>query len=90
MTTPDKITASQNRLIPDRTHFARLLTLAQVVQSMEMLESICDGQLADLMTGSFQDGFVKVHAPDGDIVFAALEKAPDAWACRFHREVFEE
>lgn len=83
-------TTPAKRMLTDRTHFARLNTRAQVIQSLEMLESICDGQLADLMKGNLDDGFVQVFAPDGDCVFAALAKAPDAWACRFHREVFEE
>lgn len=77
-------------MLTDRTHFARINTGAQVRQSLEMLESICDGTLADRMKGSLDAGFVSVWAPDGDCVFAALKKAPDAWMCRFHREVFEE
>lgn len=72
------------------THFARVNTQAQVERSLEMLESICDGQLTDLMKGTFEKGHIQVFAPDGDCVFAALEKAPDAWLCRFHKEVFQE
>lgn len=83
-------TEPAKRLLTDRTHFARIKTREQVEQSLDMLESICDGQLADLMRGDLETGFVQVFAPDGDLVFAALEKAPGAWMCRFHREVFEE
>lgn len=77
-------------MLKDRTHFARINTGAQVQQSLNALEELCPGQIAGLTKGSVATGFVQVFAPDGDCVFAALEKAPDVWACRFHREVFDE
>lgn len=77
-------------MLKDRTHFARLLTSQQVQASLNLLEELCPGEIAALTQGSVKGGFLQVFAPDGDCVFAALEKAPDAWACRFHREVFEE
>lgn len=77
------------KMLTERTHFARLFTEAQVKTCLDMLESICDGQLADLMTR--EGDFITVRAPNGDVVFQALKKgAADAWVCRLHIEVFEE
>jgi hypothetical protein len=71
----------------DRTHFARLLTTKQVNSCLDMLASVCDGPLADLMTRD--DETIIVKAPDGDEVFRALKKgSADAWICRLHTEVF--
>lgn len=77
-------------MLTDRTHFARLHDRTQVEQSIAMLAAITDVPIDDLTKGRLDDGFVQVFAPDGDCVFTALEKAPNVWACRFHREVFEE
>lgn len=68
-------------------YFARLLKTEQVTECLDMLESICDGTLADLMTRD--DETIIVRAPDGDVVFQALRKgSEDAWICRMHKEVF--
>lgn len=75
-------------ILKQHTHFARLLTTDQVNRCIDMLESICDGQLADLMTRD--DETITVNAPDGDVVFQALRKgSDDAWICRLHKEVFK-
>lgn len=74
------------------THFARVNTRAQVLTWLNALEAIIDDPAAclRLTKGSMASGFIQVLAPNGDCVFAALEKAPNTWVCRFHREVFHE
>lgn len=73
-----------------RNYFVRLITEAQVKLSIKMLED-CAGRKFPV---ELSEGFVTIHAPDGDVVFQALRKGYHGknvvWACKFHREVFDE
>lgn len=73
-----------------RNYFVRLITTDQVKQSIKMLET-CAGRKFPV---KLSEGFVKIHAPDGDVVFQALRMGnhgPNVvWTTKFHKEVFDE
>lgn len=77
-------------MLTNRTHFARMLTAAQLKETVAMLQSVCDQPLAELSIGSLDTGALTIRAPDGDIVLQTLKKAPNVWITRLHREVFSE
>lgn len=70
----------------DKTYFARILTTAQVDTVIELLEDAAKAtfdRIGDRET-------CEIHAPDGDMVFAALKMREGIYLCRMHKEVFDE
>ena len=64
--------------------FVRIITKAQLKQTLAMMKK------------EFQsvpkpgDTLHQLYAPDGDLVFSALEHSKDRYIARFHPEVFDE
>lgn len=76
----------ENQKKKPRTHFVRILDTSQVRSLVRMLEAAADRSFpVDLKAETF-----KIHAPDGDMVFAGLKHPSGKWLCRLHREVFDE
>ena len=68
-------------------YFARVLDYSQVRQTIALLNTVSDEHIPDPEPGA---ELFEVHAPDGDVVFSGALIAPNRYACRMHREVFDE
>lgn len=67
--------------------FVRVLTLSGVETCIDILTQACGEPLGNLLERG--EGLIRCHAPDGDLVFSALEKTPNTWLCQLHKEVFQ-
>ena len=70
----------------NRTHFARILTLAQVNECVRLLSEVSPRSLPSVSKG---ESTFEYFAPDGDNVFAGLLMNGE-YICRLHVEVFSE
>jgi len=70
----------------NRTHFVRILTLAQVNECVRMLSEVSPRSLSSVSEG---ERTFEYFAPDGDNVFAGL-LINGSYICRLHLEVFSE
>jgi len=63
-------------------YFARINTKEEVQQTLDLLAAF------NPRIETKEYGY-EVFAPDGDLVFAAVQVRPGVFACRFHKEVFD-
>lgn len=67
--------------------FTRVLTKEQVDESVKKVM-----ELNPHAPCSFDadNDFLRIYAPDGDLVFASFPKSETMYICRFHKEVFSQ
>lgn len=64
-------------------YFSRVNTTEEVQSTVNQLN------LQHAATTSMSEGRIQAFAPDNDVVYEAVRIAPNRWACRFHKEVFD-
>lgn len=65
--------------------FIRVFDKAEVRKCVNMIKAMNPQAPASLL----DDGFLRIYAPDGDLVFAALPRNEKTFICRLHKEVFQ-
>lgn len=70
-----------------RKYFTRILTTEQVNKAIDMLNTVSDVKHPKVKTVQL---LFDIKAPDGETVFSGAILQRGLFACRLHREVFNE